>query len=63
MSSDAEFPEFPNVPFLLQAGAPHLGWGSNINFGSAPANTAATQALSAARPVPVAASEDPIHAA
>lgn len=56
----------PKYP-LLQAGALqqqlHLAWGSNINFGSDPANTSATEALSAARPLSVAASENPIHAA
>lgn len=60
MSSDAELPELPNVPFLLQVGAPqqqlHLGWGSNINFGSDPVNASATRALSAAGPLLVATS-------
>lgn len=60
MGSDTELPELPNVPFLLQVGAAqqqlHLGWGSNINFGSDPVNASATRALSAARPLAVATS-------
>lgn len=67
MSRDTEFPELPNVPFSLQARAPqqqlHLGWGSNINFGSDPVNSSDTRALSAAGPLPVATSESPVHAA
>lgn len=64
-SSDSEFPELQNIPFLLQAGAPqqqlHLGWGSNINFGSDPANTSAPWALSAPRPLLVCLRESHPH--